>query len=69
MWIQRDFQSYLGGAKALPIKILKGPRQVGKTSLLAKMNRYKIIYFDDLLTRKSAQENPRLFLDQFSALI
>lgn len=66
MWIKRDFQIFFDKTKALPIKILKGPRQVGKTSLLEKMGGYKIIYFDDLLTRRSAQENPRLFFDQFN---
>lgn len=65
MWIARDFQHFLKNARALPIKILKGPRQVGKTSLLEKLGGYKVIYFDDLLTRRSAQENPRLFFDQF----
>lgn len=66
MWISRDFQTFFKKTKALPIKILKGPRQVGKTSLLEKMGGYKVIYFDDLFTRRSAQENPRLFFDQFN---
>lgn len=66
MWIKRDFQSFIGSKKVLPIKILKGPRQVGKTSLLNTIEGYRIIYFDDLHIRKAAQENPRLFLDQFS---
>lgn len=66
MWILRDFQSFLDTTKVLPIKILKGPRQVGKTSLLERIGRYRVIYFDDLLTRRSAQENPRLFFDQFN---
>lgn len=65
MWIQRDFQSFYKEIRALPIKILKGPRQVGKTSILQKMGGYQVIYFDDLLVRKAAQENPRLFFDQF----
>lgn len=66
MWIKRDFQSFFTKIKALPIKVLKGPRQVGKTSLLVKMGGYKVIYFDDLITRRSAQENPRFFFDQFN---
>lgn len=65
MWIQRDFQEFFKGIRALPIKILKGPRQVGKTSLLEKMGGYRVIYFDDLMVRRRAQENPRLFFDQF----
>lgn len=66
MWINRDLQSFLKSTQALPIKILKGPRQVGKTSLLEKLSGYKVIYFDDLMTRRAASENPRMFFDQFT---
>jgi predicted AAA+ superfamily ATPase len=51
--------------KALPVKVLKGPRQVGKTSLLEQLSRYQAIYFDDLSVRQAAQSNPKLFFDQF----
>lgn len=64
MWIHRDFLDYIASLKALPIKVLKGPRQVGKTSLLEKLGKYKTIYFDDHATRRLAQDNPRLFFDQ-----
>ncbi len=66
MWFNRDFSNYIGQMHALPIKVLKGPRQVGKTSLLEKLGRYKTIYFDDLATRRFAQENPRLFFEQLN---
>lgn len=66
MWINRDLQSFLKSTQALPIKILKGPRQVGKTSLLEKLSGFKVIYFDDLMTRRAASENPRMFFDQFT---
>lgn len=66
MWFNRDFQSFSESIKALPVKVLKGPRQVGKTSLLEKLGRYKVIYFDDLHVRQQCQENPKLFFDQFS---
>lgn len=65
MWINRDFLNYIQTLKALPIKVLKGPRQVGKTSLLEKLAGYEVIYFDDMNLRQRASENPRLFLDQF----
>jgi predicted AAA+ superfamily ATPase len=65
MWFKRDFLKNLGGFSALPVKVLKGPRQVGKTSLLEHLARYRTLYFDDLAVRRSAQENPRLFFDQF----
>ncbi|HAZ11700.1 MAG: hypothetical protein A2X86_18420 [Bdellovibrionales bacterium GWA2_49_15] len=64
MWYQRDFLTFIDHYQSLPIKVLKGPRQCGKTSLLEKIPNYQTIYFDDLSTRQFAQENPRLFLDQ-----
>lgn len=67
MWIKRDFQDYFIQTKALPVKVLKGPRQSGKTSLLQQMGKYKEIYFDDLGVRKQAQDNPKLFFDQFES--
>lgn len=38
---------------------------MGKTSLLVKSGGYKAIYFDDLHVRQRAQQDPKLFLDQF----
>lgn len=70
MWIKRDFSNFLLSLVKkegfLPIKILKGPRQVGKTSILDHQNTHKLILFDDLAIRQLANENPALFLDQFS---
>ncbi|MFP5491610.1 MAG: ATP-binding protein [Bacteriovoracia bacterium] len=68
MWYHRDFLEYFtqGQEELLPIKVLKGPRQCGKTSLLAKLQKYQMIYFDDLSVRQFAQENPKLFFDQLS---
>jgi predicted AAA+ superfamily ATPase len=65
MWIHRDLLKFIANTKGHPIKILKGPRQVGKTSLLEKLKGYQVIYFDDLIIRKSAQENPKLFFSTF----
>ncbi len=49
----------------LPVKILQGPRQVGKTSLLDHLGTYQLVPFDDLGIRQLANSNPALFLDQF----
>ncbi|MDH4467789.1 MAG: AAA family ATPase [Bacteriovoracaceae bacterium] len=65
MWIYRDLLKFILSTSGHPIKILKGPRQVGKTSLLQRLTEYKTIYFDDILIRNSAQENPKLFFSQF----
>jgi predicted AAA+ superfamily ATPase len=68
MWIKRDFYdfiSHLNPQQLLPVKVLKGPRQVGKTSLLSEFSDFKLIQLDDLATRHQANENPRLFLEQF----
>jgi predicted AAA+ superfamily ATPase len=65
MWIKRDFEDNFKKIKAMPIKILKGPRQVGKTAILERLDGYTTIYFDDASVRRSAQENPRLFFDQY----
>ncbi len=64
MWINRDFQRYFSSISALPLKILKGPRQVGKTSLLAQLPGYTTIFFDDLSLRQLAQDDPKTFFDQ-----
>jgi predicted AAA+ superfamily ATPase len=68
MWIKRDFEDFLltfKDSRVQPVRILKGPRQVGKTSLLEHATKHTIIRFDDFQTRQRATENPRLFLDQF----
>lgn len=67
MWIKRDFCSEVNLIEALPVKVLKGPRQVGKTSFLEKLGTHKVVYFDDVSLRLQAQENPRFFLDNLPA--
>ncbi len=69
MWIKRDFYNFinhLSPQQLLPVKVLKGPRQVGKTSLLSEFSDFKLVQLDDLATRHQANENPRLFLEQFN---
>ena len=68
MWICRDLFNHLKQLRpqsVLPIKVLKGPRQAGKTSLLDHLGSHRLILLDDLRTRMLAQENPSLFFDQF----
>ncbi len=67
MWFKRDFLTNVDelSKNAHPIKILTGPRQVGKTTLLERLKGYSLVLFDDLHVRARAQENPSLFLDQF----
>lgn len=68
MWIERDLFTFLekDRDKRLPIKVLRGPRQVGKTTLLNHLKTHKLVLFDDLGIRNLAQENPSLFFKQFS---
>ncbi|MEN9654543.1 MAG: hypothetical protein RL235_655 [Chlamydiota bacterium] len=67
MWIKRDLLGFLqeSTAPCLPVKVLTGPRQVGKTSLLHHLHTHKLILFDDLGIRTLAETNPALFFEQF----
>lgn len=54
------------GESQLPtVRILLGPRQVGKTTLLHELPAYKLVSLDDFSLRDLARSNPSLFLDQF----
>lgn len=67
MWIKRDLFKFLQPSQdaTLPIKVLRGPRQVGKTSLLNHLRTHKLVLFDDLGIRTLADSNPSLFFEQF----
>ena len=69
MWYQRDFNPIAISAESLPVKVLKGPRQVGKTSLIEKLPDIHVIRLDDNATRNFISENPRLFLDQYKGSV
>jgi len=69
MWIKRDFSRFFNDIASLPVKVLKGPRQVGKTSFLERLGTHQTVYLDDLSLRTQANENPRFFLDQMSSRI
>lgn len=68
MWIKRDLLQFLQAYTdlTLPVKVLRGPRQVGKTSLLNHLQTHRLVLFDDLGIRTLAQENPALFFEQFT---
>lgn len=69
MWISRDFDAAAIAGGALPIKVLKGPRQVGKTSVLERLGTHRVVYLDDAAVRTRANDNPRLFLDGLPARV
>lgn len=69
MWIKRDFSNFLEQVDLehhLPVRVLRGPRQVGKTSILEHLKTHELILFDDLGVRNLAAGNPALFFKQIS---
>ncbi|MAZ77649.1 MAG: hypothetical protein CMF39_03120 [Legionellaceae bacterium] len=66
MYIDRDIATRLSGS-AMPVQFVIGPRQCGKSTLLSHVasGQFKEITFDDLQLRNLANQDPRLFLDQF----
>ncbi|MFH2204402.1 MAG: ATP-binding protein [Elusimicrobiota bacterium] len=52
-------------ASQFPVVVLTGPRQTGKSTLLAKtFPRHKVLSLDDALNRGLAKEDPGLFLEK-----
>ncbi len=76
MWIKRDFIDILSPSKDKAwiqkehknpqVKVLRGPRQVGKTSLLSQLKTHRMLLFDDHILRQRANDDPGAFLDQFT---
>ncbi len=71
MYIQRDIASQLAHSSTW-IQVLSGPRQCGKSTLLASTyidtqtkKKFHEISFDDLQLRQLANQDPALFLQQF----
>lgn len=59
-------------AKSFPVILICGPRQVGKTTILNKYmqeskEQINFVSLDDPLIRKSAKEDPALFLEKYEA--
>jgi len=73
MYVYRDIADQVVAAlKALPVVVLTGPRQVGKTTLLQEDNRFKkrrYISLDDLTTLNRARNDPEALLEGDEALI
>ena len=67
MFIQRDIAQQLINNPTL-IQVVLGPRQTGKSTLLASLNTSleQEITFDDLQMRQLANRDPAMFLSQFS---
>lgn len=63
MWIARDLEHQWGTASRQPVRILTGPRQCGKSSLLEHLGRehFQFVSLDDLQNRTLAQSDPALF--------
>ena len=66
-WIARDLEKSWKTSPALPVQILRGVRQCGKSSLLAQLGepRRTHVTLDDLRLRQTASEDPGLFLSQY----
>jgi uncharacterized protein len=66
MWIERDFLNNWDRSRGLEAIMLRGPRQIGKTSMLLKMNpspRSKI-FLDDPNEQSRAIQDPEFVLSQ-----
>ena len=68
MWITRDMADRLKEDKNYYIQVVIGPRQCGKSSLLAYLSgdTFKEVTLDDLQLRRLADDDPGLFLQQYS---
>ncbi|HNN82483.1 MAG TPA: AAA family ATPase, partial [Leptospiraceae bacterium] len=66
MWIERDISQTINKSKDV-IQVIRGPRQIGKTSLFLKLDPdFKELSLDDPILRELAKNDPDLFLKQFS---
>jgi len=63
MWLERDLRSFLQ-EPALPARILVGPRQSGKSALLARLaSDAAWLSLDDVQVRRQADVDPALLLE------
>jgi predicted AAA+ superfamily ATPase len=66
MWINRDFLSNFQVSECLEVILLRGPRQVGKTSMLLKLGpaANSKVFLDDPGQRDRARNDPEFFVSQ-----
>lgn len=70
MYIKRLLEKSLKDSlETFPVVLITGPRQSGKTTLVQKVlgKKYTYVSLDELDIRSLAIEDPRTFLDQYSA--
>lgn len=66
MWIKRQISKIIE-ENTDPVQIIRGPRQCGKSSLVLRLDSdFKELSLDDPSLRDLAQNDPELFLSQFS---
>jgi uncharacterized protein len=67
MFIERDLAQRLKRAQGVYVSILIGPRQCGKSTLIAALGegKYRRVSFDDFQIRNLAEKDPALFLAQY----
>lgn len=65
MWIQRDILSHFNLKSCLEAIFIRGPRQIGKSTILTKLQPESrtLLYFDDLAVRTSANEDPKFLIE------
>ncbi len=67
MWFQRDIERSIRENHD-PIQIFRGPRQVGKSSLILHLDEgFREVSLDDPGLRELAERDPELFLRQFGS--
>lgn len=66
MWIERDFLNNIQPDRLLEAILIRGPRQIGKSSILSKIKPLakSELYLDDITLRAQAIENPDFLLNQ-----
>lgn len=60
--VNRDFFDIIKAHSQLECVFLRGPRQVGKTTLLDLLDLKSKVFLDDLGARQRAQQDPAFFL-------
>lgn len=63
VYVNRDFFDIIKAHSQLECVFLRGPRQVGKTTLLDLLDLKSKVFLDDLGARQRAQQDPAFFCD------